>query len=208
MVERQQRDRGQCQPAQRGRAAQAQDRRRDRKRRQQQEGERVFQPAGQIEQCRQLDDIEGQQRGRGAFAQPLMGRTRDGEPEVEQHRGAEDGKPRAQHHRKPEPVMDHQQGRRLAADRAPADRDQRAQPDTAGRGQRARIGLNDVYEHVLAPPSLRPERAAEPGTGVFSRPAHRYSDPPHARRPSPVVPLGGGDPDHYTGRSTDRCASC
>ena len=98
----------------------------------QQERERVLQAAGEIEQCRQLGDIEAQQPGGAVGFEPLrLGKAKP-QRHVEQHRDRDDGEagPDRNHH-VVEAEMHHQQRRELAEDGEPSQADKRIQPHIA-----------------------------------------------------------------------------
>ena len=63
-------------------------RRRDQDRRQEQHREGVFEPAGQVEQAGELQDVEGEQRGGGVVAQPVACRKLDAQEQVDPDRDA------------------------------------------------------------------------------------------------------------------------
>ena len=118
-----------------------QDRRGDGHRRQDQDRERVLQPAGQIQQDGELQDVVAETERGIAFAEPGRRLAQQDQHKVEQHRAGDDAEGRNERQAETEPVMDDQDRQRLSGDRDPADQDQRAQADPAESRSRARSRL-------------------------------------------------------------------
>ena len=111
-----------------------QDRRRHRHRRQHQDRERVLQPARQIEQDRELQRVVAEAERGVTLAEPRATWRWTISTTLSTTERRRRPAPADQRQMKPEPVMDGQQRQRLAGDRDPADRHQRAQADPARFG--------------------------------------------------------------------------
>jgi ABC-2 type transport system ATP-binding protein len=103
-----------------------QDGRGDRNRRQDQRGKRILQSAGQEQQRRELEDVEGEIGGRLQVSKPPRPAL-ERRYAVQQGRGGDRGQGRAERQREAELVMHCQNGGELPGDRDPTDEDQRAQ---------------------------------------------------------------------------------
>ena len=114
------------------RHARRQRRRRDQHRPEQQEGKRIFQAAGEIEQRRELGDVEAEQPRGAVGLEPLRLRIDHAQRHVEQRRQRDHGEAGPDRHIEFEAEMHHQDGRELAEDGEPTQPHQRLQPHVAG----------------------------------------------------------------------------
>ena len=104
---------------------------RDQHRPEQQEGERVLQAAREVEQRRELGDIEAQQPGGAVGFEPLRLAEADAQRHVEQRRKRDDGEAGPDRNLEFEAEMHHQHGGELAENREPTQANQRIQPHIA-----------------------------------------------------------------------------
>jgi hypothetical protein len=88
--------------------------------RQEQHGKGIFQPAGQVEQPCQLQDVEGQERRGDVVAEPVARRILDAQEQVDPDRGADGQEAQAEGERKAEAEAHPGDRRRLACDGEPA----------------------------------------------------------------------------------------
>ena len=94
--------------------------------------------SSEIEQHRELQDVEGQEDGRLAVVDARRARPADADGEVEQGRERDRAADRQDRHAEAQPPVHDGGGEGLARDRAPADRNQRAQAHaTAQHGHSA-----------------------------------------------------------------------
>ncbi len=131
-------------------------RRGDEHRRQHQHREGVLEAAGQVEQGRELEEIEGEEQGRGIVGQAMARRKADAQGEIDPGRERDDEEAEPERQRKAEAELDEGDRRRLAGDGEPAQPDEGVEPQAAGvvrqiggrsvRHRAQRIGL-------LRPPS-------------------------------------------------------
>ncbi len=104
---------------------------RDQHRPQQQESERIFQAAGEIKQCREFGDVEGQEPCRPVGLEPLRLVKADAQRHVEQHRERDDGEAGPDRNLEFEAEMHDQDRGELAENREPSQPDQGIQPHVA-----------------------------------------------------------------------------
>ena len=94
--------------------------RRDQDGREKQHREGVLQPAGQVEEGRELQDVEGQDEGGGIVAEAMAGGILEPQEQVEPGRGGDGEKQKPKGSSKPKPEPDPGHGDRLTGDRQPA----------------------------------------------------------------------------------------
>lgn len=96
----------------------------------------VLQPAGQVEQHRELEDVEGEIEGGLALAQPLAAVAAHLQTQVQQGGDGDHAEAGGHRHGRAETEGDQDQGRDLSGQGDPADDDEGADADRAG-GDRA-----------------------------------------------------------------------
>jgi hypothetical protein len=101
---------------------------RDRDRHHHQQGERIFQPPGQIEQRRKLQQVVAEHLRRVSALQPLAGREIGRQHDIGEGGQADDGDACSQGQMKAQAQMHAEHGDGLADHRDPAQPDQRLQP--------------------------------------------------------------------------------
>jgi hypothetical protein len=111
---------------------------RDQHRRQEQHREGVLQPAGQVEQGCELEDVEGEQEGGGVVAEPVAGRELDPQQKVDPDRGGDHQEAEAEGEREAQPESHARHGGRLAGDRQPAQPHQRVEAQLPGMAREIR----------------------------------------------------------------------
>ncbi len=121
-----------CEEAEPERALGGERRGRDQDRCQEQHGEGVFEPAGQVEEPRQLQDVEGEERGGDVVAQPVACRILDAQEQVDPDRDADHQEAEGEGKGKSEAEADPGHGRRLAHDGEPAQADERVEAQVPG----------------------------------------------------------------------------
>ena len=113
--------------------------RRDQDRPEQKKSERIFQPAGEVQQRGKFGDVEGQEPGGAVGLKPLGLAEAHPQRHVQQRRQGNNRKARPNRNFEFQAEMHHQNRCQLAADREPAQPDQCVQPDIArplmGSGQ-------------------------------------------------------------------------
>ena len=125
------RRRGERHRAEQERLVRLQRRGRDHDRPEQQDGERVLQPAGQVEQAGKLQEVVGEKQRRPVRVEPMRRREGERRPRLSQAESEISAKQAPNGSGKPNHSADDQDRRRLAADGEPAQPDQRREPEPA-----------------------------------------------------------------------------